>query len=149
MLTLCPPGMLQEKSHLKCPIGQTLAKSNEKWTSNLRTDSWCSFSNLMSTCGALNCTDATRLTLCPARALFSPSCPLFPPPHLTVVGFCAVLDRTRWHVSQFRHRDDQIPSGGSFRAVPQQHSIFDLPVAPGVRYRKGPVRCPLGMLIPT
>src|SRR6185295_3349906 len=30
------PGMLHEKSHLKCPIGQTLAKSNEKWTSNLR-----------------------------------------------------------------------------------------------------------------
>ena len=29
--------MLHEKSHLKCPIGQTLAKSNEKWTSNLRT----------------------------------------------------------------------------------------------------------------
>ena len=27
------PGMLHEKSHLKCPIGQTLAKSNEKWTS--------------------------------------------------------------------------------------------------------------------
>ena len=39
MLTLCPPGMLHEKSHLKCPIGQTLAKSNEKWTStNLRTN---------------------------------------------------------------------------------------------------------------
>jgi hypothetical protein len=32
-------------------------------------------------------------------------------------------------VSQFRHGDDQIPSGGSFRAVPQQHSIFDLRVA--------------------
>ena len=28
-----------------------------------------------------------------------------------------MLDRTRWHVSQFRHGDDQIPSGGSFRAV--------------------------------
>jgi hypothetical protein len=30
----------------------------------------------MSTCGALNCTDATRLTLCPARVV-SLSCPLF------------------------------------------------------------------------
>src|ERR1700754_459659 len=30
-------GMLHAKSHLKCPIAQTLAKSNEKWTSNLRT----------------------------------------------------------------------------------------------------------------
>jgi hypothetical protein len=59
----------------------------------------------------------------------------------TFIGFCAVLDRTRWHVSHFRHGDDQIPSGGSFRAVPQQHSIFDLRVARGVRYRKGPVRC--------
>ena len=100
----------------------------------------CSFSNLLSVRDALNCTETGRLTGCPARVV-SPSCPIFPPPHLTVVGFCAVLDRTRWHVSQFRHGDDQIPSGGSFRAVPQQHSIFDLRVARGVRYRKGPVRC--------
>ena len=100
----------------------------------------CSFSNLLSIRDALNCTETGRLTGCPARVV-SPSCPIFPPPHLTVVGFCAVLDRTRWHVSQFRHGDDQIPSGGSFRAVPQQHSIFDLRVARGVRYRKGPVRC--------
>src|SRR4029077_669294 len=35
------PGMLHEKSHLKCPIGQTLAKSNEKWTSNLRNYTIC------------------------------------------------------------------------------------------------------------
>ena len=99
---------------------------------------WCSFSNLLSVRDALNCTETGRLTGCPARVV-SPSCPIFPPPHLTVVGFCAA-DRTRWHVSQFRHGDDQIPSGGSFRAVPQQHSIFDLRVARGVRYRKGPVR---------
>jgi hypothetical protein len=100
----------------------------------------CSFSNLLSIRDALNCTETGRLTGCPARVV-SPSCPIFPPPHLTFVGFCAVLDRTRWHVSQFRHGDDQIPSGGSFRAVPQQHSIFDLRIARGVRYRKGPVRC--------
>ncbi len=62
----------------------------------------------------------------------------FPPPHLTFIGFCAVLDRTRWHVSQFRHGDDQIPSGGSFRAVPQQHSIFDLRDARGVRGQAKP-----------
>ena len=99
----------------------------------------CSFSNLLSVRDALNCTETGRLTGCPARVV-SPSCPIFPPPHLTVVGSCAVLDRTRWHGSQFRHGDDQIPSGGSFRAVPQQHSIFDLRVARGVRYRKGPVR---------
>ena len=99
-----------------------------------------SFSNLLSIRDALNCTETGRLTGCPARVV-SPSCPIFPPPHLTFVGFCAVLDRTRWHVSQFRHGDDQIPSGGSFRAVPQQHSIFDLRIARGVRYRKGPVRC--------
>jgi hypothetical protein len=43
--------------------------------SSLHLDS-CSFSNLMSRCGALNCTDATRLTLCPARVV-SLSCPLF------------------------------------------------------------------------
>ena len=98
-----------------------------------------SFSNLLSVRDALNCTETGRLTGCPARVV-SPSCPIFPPPHLTVVGFCAVLDRTRWHGSQFRHGDDQIPSGGSFRAVPQPHSIFDLRVARGVRYRKGPVR---------
>jgi len=69
---------------------------------------------------------------------------------LTVVGFCEVLDRTRWHVSQFRHGDDQIPSGGSFRAVPQQHSIFDLRVARGVQIPEGagPLRL-LGMLMPT
>lgn len=78
----------------------------------------CSFSSLLSVRDALNCTETGRLTGCPARAA-SPSCPIFPPPHLTVVGFCAVLDRTRWHGSQFRHGDDdQIPSGGSFRAVP-------------------------------
>ena len=41
MLTLCPPGMLHEKSHLKCPIGQTLAKSNEKWTCDLRIYNHC------------------------------------------------------------------------------------------------------------
>jgi hypothetical protein len=35
-------------SHLKCPIGQTLAKSLEKWTSNLRTYNSCRFSNPMS-----------------------------------------------------------------------------------------------------
>ena len=104
------------------------------------TDISCSFSNLLSARDALNCTNAARLTGCPARVV-SPSCPIFPPPHLTFIGFCAVLDRTRRHVSQFRHGDDQIPSGGSFRAVPQQHSIFDLRVARGVRYRKGPVRC--------
>jgi hypothetical protein len=75
----------------------------------------------------MNRTQTGRLTGCPARVV-SPSCPIFPPPHLTVVGFCAVLDRTRWHGSQFRHGDDQIPSGGSFRAVQQQHSIFDLRV---------------------
>src|SRR6476619_2629506 len=34
------PGMLHEKSHPKCPIGHMLAKSNEKWTSNLRTYTW-------------------------------------------------------------------------------------------------------------
>src|SRR6478672_2733133 len=96
----------------------------------------CSFSNLLSIRDALNCTETGRLTGCPARVV-SPSCPIFPPPHLTFIGFCAVLDRTRRHVSQFRHGDDQIPSGGSFRAVPQQHSIFDLRVARGVRYRKG------------
>jgi hypothetical protein len=73
----------------------------------------------------------------------------FPAATFDLVGFCAVLDRTRWQVSQFRHGDDQIPSGGSCRAVPQQHSIFDLRVARGVRYRKGPVRCALGMPMPT
>ena len=123
----------------KCPIGHALDISFENWTSSLRIYSACSFSNLLSVRDALNCTETGRLTGCPARVV-SPSCPIFPPPHLTVVGFCAVLDRTRRHGSQFRHGDDQIPSGGSFRAVPQQHSIFDLRVARGVRYRKGPVR---------
>ena len=50
-------------SHLKCPIGQTLAKSNEKWTSNLRTYSTCRFSHPVSKkgplswpyCGVLTC----------------------------------------------------------------------------------------------
>ena len=119
-----------------------LATATEKMQRRMRRYKWfllCSFSNLLSVRDALNCTETGRLTGCPARVV-SPSCPIFPPPHLTVVGFCAVLDRTRWHVSQFRHGDDQIPSGGSFRAVPQQHSIFDLRVARGVRYRKGPVR---------
>ena len=109
----------------------------------------CSFSNLLSIRDALNCTETGRLTGCPARVV-SPSCPIFPPPHLTFIGFCAVLDRTRRHVSQFRHGDDQIPSGGSFRAVPQQHSIFDLRVARGVQIPEGagPLRL-LGMLMPT
>jgi len=66
-----------------------------------------SFSNLLSIRDALNCTDTGRLTGCPARVV-SPSCPIFSPPHLTIIGFCAVLDRTRWHVSQFRHGDDQM-----------------------------------------
>jgi hypothetical protein len=109
-------------------------------TNSLRIDRICSFSNLLSIRDAQNCTETGRLTGCPARVV-SPSGPIFPPPHLTFIGFCAVLDRTRWHVSQFRHGDDQIPSGGSFRAVPQQHSIFDLRIARGVRYRKGSVRC--------
>ena len=116
----------------KCPIGHALDIPFENWTSSLRIYNYyfCSFSNLLSVRDALNCTETGRLTGCPARVV-SPSCPIFPPPH---------FDRTRWHVSQFRHGDDQIPSGGSFRAVPQQHSIFDLRVARGVRYRKGPVR---------
>jgi hypothetical protein len=59
----------------------------------------CSFSNLLSTRDALNCTDTARLTGCPARVV-SPSCPILPLPYLTVVGFCAVLDRTR--CGQFR-----------------------------------------------
>jgi hypothetical protein len=46
---------------------------------------------------ALNCTETVGLTGCPARVV-SPSCPIFPPPHLTFIRFCAVLDRTRWHV---------------------------------------------------
>ena len=56
------PGMLHEKSHLKCPIGQTLDISDENWTSSLSTYKVCGFSNSVSTSGALNCVDKGRLT---------------------------------------------------------------------------------------
>src|SRR3981189_3491454 len=50
-----------------------------------KTVSSCSFSNLLSIRDALNCIETGRLTGCPARVV-SPSCPIFPPPHLTFVG---------------------------------------------------------------
>ena len=57
-------------SHLKCPIGQTLAKSNEKWTSNLRTCKiWCSFSNPVSKTRPLSWSYREILTYCPLTFL--------------------------------------------------------------------------------
>ena len=77
------PGMVQgtngrglENSHLKCPIGQALAMSLEKWTSNLRTYKECSFSNRVSYSDRLTCCDARRLTQCHLASV-SDSCHFF------------------------------------------------------------------------
>jgi len=66
-LSICPPTATRQGSS---PRSDSLRRRV------LLCSCGCSFSNLLSARDALNCTNAARLTGCPARVV-SPSCPIF------------------------------------------------------------------------
>src|SRR6478752_10764348 len=72
----------------------------------------------------------------------------FPAATFDLVGFCAVLDRTRWRVSRFRHGDDQIPSGGSCRVVPQSTVSLTYVSRAACDTGRGRSVAPIGMPMP-